>query len=201
MSQSQSTAEQRRNQIVEAAIKVILQKGFSASSMNDIVKASGLSKGGVYHHFASKEDLMIGVLTYFFERYSHGFLDSIDPEDSAYNQIRDLLTGRQELLDELGVYNHLMNDFLSQAPHIPRLQAQFEYQYGFFQQFLTDLIQTGIDKKEFRGDINPKAIASGIMALFDGMGLASRIAPKRVEFPQYAVDSALALLEGIRANT
>ena len=45
----------RKNQILEAAFKVFVNKGYSRTTMDDIVNSSGLSKGALYHYYKSKK--------------------------------------------------------------------------------------------------------------------------------------------------
>ena len=45
-------------EILRAAEQLFCQKGYEAASMQEIVRAAGVSKGGIYHHFASKEEIM-----------------------------------------------------------------------------------------------------------------------------------------------
>ena len=45
-------------QIIEAAISCFLEKGYTNTSMSDIIKASGLSSGSIYSHFSGKEDIL-----------------------------------------------------------------------------------------------------------------------------------------------
>ncbi len=53
--------EKRVGEIIEAAIGVFLEKGYEATSMDAIAKASGISKGGIYHHFASKDEVLLAA--------------------------------------------------------------------------------------------------------------------------------------------
>jgi AcrR family transcriptional regulator len=48
-------AETTRSQIVHSAFQLFLEKGYSATSMRDIVAASGVTMGGIYNHFSGKE--------------------------------------------------------------------------------------------------------------------------------------------------
>ncbi|GAA0970410.1 TetR/AcrR family transcriptional regulator [Actinocorallia libanotica] len=50
--------EQRRQQIIEAALRCFAAKGFAGTSMQDIFKESGLSAGAVYRYFPAKADLV-----------------------------------------------------------------------------------------------------------------------------------------------
>lgn len=53
-----ATKAARRSQIIEAAISCFLEKGYTNTSMSDIIKASGLSSGSIYSHFSGKEDIL-----------------------------------------------------------------------------------------------------------------------------------------------
>lgn len=188
----------RRSQIIEGAISVLLEKGVTASSMNDFIKASGLSKGGVYHHFPSKEELMVGVINHFFEQY----LEQVElpPEDveSAYPLLKGMIESHREMLGQLGQLNQLMMDLFANAIHLKSVRSVFQSQYVRFQGMIAAVIQKGIELEEFHPTVDAKAIASGIIGIFDGIGLALMVAPDSVDFPEYAVISCLAIVEGIR---
>ncbi|MNI49276.1 HTH-type transcriptional repressor KstR2 [compost metagenome] len=59
-------AEERRNEILDAADEFFGQKGFDGTSTNDILVKVGIARGTLYHHFKSKEDIMDALI----ERYS-----------------------------------------------------------------------------------------------------------------------------------
>jgi AcrR family transcriptional regulator len=59
-------AEERRNEIIDAADELFSQKGFDGTSTNDILEKVGIARGTLYHHFKSKEDIMDALI----ERYS-----------------------------------------------------------------------------------------------------------------------------------
>lgn len=52
----------RKKRICEAAKQVFLTKGFAATTMEDIVKACGLSKGGLYYHYSSTADILYDLM-------------------------------------------------------------------------------------------------------------------------------------------
>ncbi|GIN86355.1 TetR family transcriptional regulator [Heyndrickxia sporothermodurans] len=59
-------AEERKNEILDAADKLFGQKGFDGTSTNDILEMVGIARGTLYYHFKSKEDIMDALI----ERYS-----------------------------------------------------------------------------------------------------------------------------------
>jgi len=54
-------AENRRNQLLGCAYNLFFSQGFEATTVQDIMKMANVSKGGFYHHFSSKEELMLEV--------------------------------------------------------------------------------------------------------------------------------------------
>jgi TetR/AcrR family transcriptional repressor of nem operon len=58
MDDSQST----RERIIEVAERLLFQRGFSGTSLNDVMNAAGLSKGAFFHHFKNKQELAFAVL-------------------------------------------------------------------------------------------------------------------------------------------
>jgi AcrR family transcriptional regulator len=56
------TAEQRRAAILDAALEVFAERGYHASSIDDIARAAGISKALIYEHFASKQELHAHLL-------------------------------------------------------------------------------------------------------------------------------------------
>ena len=55
---TEATKAARRAQIIEAAVSCFLERGYTNTSMSDIIKASGLSSGSIYSHFTGKEDIL-----------------------------------------------------------------------------------------------------------------------------------------------
>ncbi|MCL2595222.1 MAG: TetR/AcrR family transcriptional regulator, partial [Promicromonosporaceae bacterium] len=58
----QAKADQTRADLMDAAARVFAEKGYEAASVNDLAKAAGYTKGALYAHFASKEELFLAVI-------------------------------------------------------------------------------------------------------------------------------------------
>ena len=59
------TTSETRSRLLEAAMNVMRQKGYVATTVDDICKAAGLTKGSFFHHFATKEELAIAAAEHF----------------------------------------------------------------------------------------------------------------------------------------
>ena len=53
--------EETVNRILDAAAQLFTERGYDKTSLQDIIQMTGLSKGAIYHHFASKEDIFLKI--------------------------------------------------------------------------------------------------------------------------------------------
>lgn len=85
--------DQRRAQLLEVAQELFFSKGFEATTMVEILRASGLSKGGFYHHFTSKDELLFAVFEQLTNQIAVGFLAvASDGSTSARNRMITILS-------------------------------------------------------------------------------------------------------------
>jgi AcrR family transcriptional regulator len=61
---AQERARERHRRILEAALQVYARRGYGAATMDEVARASRTSKGGLYFHFPSKEELFLALLRY-----------------------------------------------------------------------------------------------------------------------------------------
>lgn len=73
----------------------------------------------------------------------------------------------------------------------------FKQGYLSFLAQLSGLIKQGMDDGEFKASTNPEAIARGLQALCDGMGMTMMVVPDLVDFPRDANETAMAIIAGI----
>ncbi len=62
MVRGRSDGEETKRRIAEKAKQLFVQRGYGAVTMNDVCEAAGVSKGSLYHHFPSKEELLLHVV-------------------------------------------------------------------------------------------------------------------------------------------
>src|ERR1043166_5041404 len=81
-----------RQEILRTAARLFQQRGYDATSMNDVAAALKLSKGGLYHHFQSKDEILFNLMNHAMditqERVSDGVKGIADPEDRLRTLIR-----------------------------------------------------------------------------------------------------------------
>ncbi|NJL34706.1 MAG: TetR/AcrR family transcriptional regulator [Chloroflexaceae bacterium] len=83
-----SKGEQTREHILQRAAEVFSERGFFGTSMNDLVRATGLEKGGIYNHFRSKEQLALEAFDYSYWLVSHRIKTAVQAADLPIERLR-----------------------------------------------------------------------------------------------------------------
>ena len=79
----------KKNNILMAAVKVLTNKGYYSSTMDDIVAESKMSKGAIYHYYSSKKDVYLAVID-MWENQTQELLAPAVDEDSSAKAIKKL---------------------------------------------------------------------------------------------------------------
>ena len=92
-----ASPEVRRAQILDAAQACFSRKGYHGATMDDVVRLSGLSKGSLYWHFESKDEVLLAL----FDRYVDEFFAAWDPSALPFDaSLVELVGGGAELFLE-----------------------------------------------------------------------------------------------------
>jgi AcrR family transcriptional regulator len=86
--------QMRENAILEAAHRLLAEKGYQGMTMDDLASQVGIAKGSLYQHFRSKEELMAAALVSFMDRISN-YVDTLPSNQPAIERIK--LTCRKAL--------------------------------------------------------------------------------------------------------
>ncbi|GBF76982.1 hypothetical protein PA598K_05500 [Paenibacillus sp. 598K] len=151
MNKKRQQSEQTKARLAEAARALFAQKGFKATSIEDIVAATGSSKGNIYYHFQSKE----GLFRYLLDEWNAEWIEQWERKQGAYATVEDKLYGLVERLvvEDLNHPLSKANDeFLATEIESNEVrQAVAEYMDEHLR-FNRDLLQQGMDEGELRPD-------------------------------------------------
>jgi AcrR family transcriptional regulator len=98
--------------LLDAAEQVFASRGFEGASLDEIADTAGYTRGAIYKHFTSKEDLFMGVNRRLNERFLTGFLDLVEPA-AAPDAV------------DLAQIAKRWHELQTQAPHAVGLGAEF----------------------------------------------------------------------------
>jgi AcrR family transcriptional regulator len=162
-----ASKEIRVSSVLDAAMNEFLEKGYENASMDSISAKSGLTKGGLYYHFKSKDDILIKVN----ERFMEPVRKMINESMKSSSAVKGISLYIKKYLTYWHLHpRELSFIFLTFMKTLTNDTITNMY-YGYTSQvthFLTELYQMGIDKHEFRS-FSPKSTALALLSALDGV--------------------------------
>src|SRR5215212_10982485 len=84
--------EQTRQHIIQEAATLFNQRGYTGSSISDVMQHTGLQKGGIYRHFESKEQLALAAFDYAQQQSTTQLMAAVAAETNAVKQLLAFIT-------------------------------------------------------------------------------------------------------------
>jgi len=178
---SQSKQDQRKNQILDAALEVIVSKGYEGSSMSDIVTKSKLSKGAIYWYYSSKKEVYLALVNHWVLRYSPTLNLLIEDDQPASVQLKELFNFFITQYEKDQTIFKAVAVFWSLAGRDNEFKEKFDKVYSEFFILIEKIIIKGVESKEFK-NIDTKIAALSIMVniestiwftLFENFGMSA----------------------------
>ena len=157
----------RRNQILEAARNLFVERGYVATKMSDIAELAGLSKGGVYFHFVSKEDVFGALVEDEFQR-SIGFIRGFSGTDFSMEQLANMGQHFYERFHgetDTARFFIVMGEMALRDKALQKKLVEIQKSYI---DAISGVVQKGVDGGLLR-QVDPRAAAIAWKALMDGM--------------------------------
>lgn len=152
-----------RNKIIQTSLILFEQEGFHGVSINKIVEAAGTSKGGFYHHFSSKDELLF-VIHDIFITYA---LEKAKRADRLYDTpTRRLQAIIKEFVKVFHLYKAHLTVFYQESIYLrPEYEKIIKEKRDEFKQIIINVIQDGKDDGEFRDEIQVDITAMAILGM------------------------------------
>jgi AcrR family transcriptional regulator len=162
--------QRRRDQILDAAMRCFARQGYRATSMEDIVRESGLSVGAIYTYFSSKEELFCALADARMEQnvgYIRELFSRPGPFSEKSAQAVDFFFGL--LSEEQLPYLRLTFEVWVEALKSERLAARNKQRCEHARSFFLWMFKEAQQRDELRDDVDVAAAAEVMMALHDGL--------------------------------
>ncbi|ETT76589.1 TetR family transcriptional regulator [Paenibacillus sp. FSL R7-277] len=185
----------KRSMILDQALELFVQKGYAATSMEDIVKHTGVSKGSIYYHFSSKDDLFVSMV----EKINREWVEEWSEIRRQFPEVGSRL---------MGASLHFVNSFQSPLTKVAE-EFSMNMQDGYQEihqrlieismvqiEVFTEIFREGMEQQVFT-----KADSSRLAVLFtsmlSGLTLYPQVFPKD-GMHQHTQEAVAVLLEGIK---
>jgi len=172
----------KKNRIIEAAVMVFAQKGYASATVADIAARAEIGKGTIYEYFASKEDLFFAVFEWFKMQTGAAVKVNIaylgGSAAKRLQALSDSLMGMWAKIEDVFTLTMEFWAASSSSQMQDRFKESFRQMYQEFRGIVNSLIQEGIERGEFRPDINPEPIAAALVGTWDALFLQAWFDPE-----------------------
>jgi len=165
-----SKAEKTRAFIIERSAPVFNKKGYGNTSLNDIMEATGLSKGAIYGNFADRNEVAIAVFNYNVALLEERLRDAMAGKSTAY----------EKLLSFFGYYRNnwrkmsdhggcpVQNASIEADDHVDYMKIHVQQTVRKWVNGISKLIAEGQAMGEFRTEADPVKYAYIILTSLEG---------------------------------
>ncbi len=194
----QKKSYRTRQFIIQKAAPVFNKKGVSGTSLSDLAKATGLTKGSIYGNFKNKDDLAVCVFQYHMANIEKFFT----------NELAKAETPKEKLLAYPGVFRKIFKAMTAYGgcpilntaaeaddTHKPLAKLASEAVCRWKKQIM-ELVETGKKTGEFNAQTDADAISEIIISLFEGAGIMAKITG-RESFMNHTLDHMEKLIRSI----
>jgi AcrR family transcriptional regulator len=193
-------SQERRNQIIAAAIAVFTRLGFHAARIEDIAKEAKLSKGALYWYFKSKDDIIAAIMDRFIDREMVELEDALKlqaPVSEKLMKLNGMIVDEMESMLDL---MPILYEFYAAATRRKDIRKALVQFFRPTQQLFSRLIQQGIDSGEF-ANVDTEVVAVDLIALYEGLLLLTVLDPKTVDLEKMSVQGTSLMIEGLRKKS
>ncbi|MGC8856913.1 MAG: TetR/AcrR family transcriptional regulator [Anaerolineae bacterium] len=190
-------SEARKAQILAAALQVFSETSYERVSMRQIIAQSGLSAGGVYWYFKSKEEILAALLLQI-AKENFARIDAIlGAPLLAIRKLEQVIT---LMIEQSKNLSHL---YLNQAKYHAMLSAEpathaiMEQIGAGYQARLRAIIEQGIAEGEFQ-PLEAESVAQAFLGIYEGLMLLWVISPQALDLRKNLLTAAQILLAGLK---
>jgi AcrR family transcriptional regulator len=158
------------DKILAAALDLFVSRGFEGTTVDAIAEAAGVTKGAIYFHFATKDDVLLALL----DQVESNFVDPMDRRvRRAGPSGREKFVAFAHQQSELGIGRTKLailaiKTSSDAADGDERFGARIRQIYRRLYDIVEDIIELGKARGEFRTDVSTRQLASFVIATHDG---------------------------------
>jgi TetR/AcrR family transcriptional regulator, transcriptional repressor for nem operon len=191
-----------KRKILESTAEVFNQRGYFGSSMADILRVTGLQKGGLYNHFRSKEELALEAFDHACSVVGQRFTTALKDKTNAADALVAMVLVFRDYMDDPPIRGGcpIMNTAVESDDTLPALRQRAIEAMDRWRSRIVRLVSRGIESGEIRPEVDGDNLATIIISMVEGALLLSRLYRDRVHIVR-ATDSLTHLIESeVRAR-
>lgn len=179
------------NEVLDKAMQVFWHRGYGATSVQDLVRETGINRGSLYATYRDKHALFLASLRMYADNLRHEKLAQLEARFAPKEAIHQLLLAFADLATQKegnkGCF--LTNTALELAAHDPAAAKVVAKAQKDMEAFFARMIEQGQASGEIPESLKPAATASGLLATLIGLAVLCRSRPERILLQSIVADA------------
>ena len=169
--------ERTREMIVQQAAQVFNQRGYWGTSIADLVEATGLERGGIYNHFANKDEIALAAFDYARHYITNSILERMEACSHAADKLKALADAFIHILDnpDLPGGCAILNTAIDADDTHPNLRNLAQESLTKLQEEIQNIVTCGISNGHLRPQVNGAEIATLLISTLEGGVMMSKL--------------------------
>ena len=166
-----------REMILEKAAPMFNKRGFFGTSVDDLVRATGLQKGGLYNHYASKEALATAAFDFAVAQFRARFTEAVQSKDTAVERLIAIAGVMLRSYDDPVVAGGciVFNTAIESDDAHPALRQKAQEAMRDLLRFVGHHVKLGIKRGELKGDVDARTVTTVIVSTCEGAVALSKL--------------------------
>jgi AcrR family transcriptional regulator len=162
--------ERTRQRILDEVAPLFNERGYRATALADVMAATGLTKGGLYNHFGSKEDLVLAAYDRNAELQSDLIVAHVRAATGAVDRLVAIVHAFRDFAHDPPYPGGCptLNTAVESAGVDPRLHARARDRMTMLLELIAGQARRGIERGQLRADVDPDALASFVTSSVEG---------------------------------
>ena len=171
--------EQTRREIIRKAAPIFNQKGYDGTALSDLMRATGLEKGGIYRHFESKQELAGDAFDHAWKVAMDTRFEGTQEIPNTVDRLKQIVRNFRDRRAELVPGGcPLLNTAIDSDDGNPQLRAKARRALSSWLNRLQSIAEEGQRRREIRSDVDPVKLATLIASTLEGSLMVSRLQRK-----------------------
>jgi TetR/AcrR family transcriptional regulator, transcriptional repressor for nem operon len=167
--------ELTRQRIIAEAACLFNRRGYQGGSLQDLMKATGLEKGGIYRHFSSKEELAALAFDHAWQEAFEARQHNMDIIGNSVDKLKQLITNFVEKRPSIPGGCPLLNTAVDADDGNALLREHARKALKGWQHRIESMIVEGIKAREIRRDVDGRKLGNLIIASLEGALMIARL--------------------------
>jgi TetR/AcrR family transcriptional regulator, transcriptional repressor for nem operon len=172
-----SKGEKTKEKILHQAAELFNQQGYAGSSISDIMRVTGLQKGGIYNHFKSKDELALLAFDYAIAQIREHYRVALKSKRHAIERLQAIIDVFRSYVDNPIIKGGcpLLNTAIESDDTHPALRDRTQQAMNSWRDMICRIIQKGIERSEIRSGVDADEVATILIATLEGAVMMSKL--------------------------